>query len=348
MFDVAVIGGGPAGATCAALCAKGGLRTLLIERSQFPREKVCGDCVNPLAFNVFQQLGVQDRILACEHSRLRAVRFVASNGSSVRVKLPERAPFEIGLARSLLDAVLLQRAREFGAHVCEESTLIGLERIEGGWKMLSATGAFEAKQLVAADGRNSTVARLLGMMPPKSSDNRIGMQTHIPIHGGFESDVCLYFSAHGYAGTAPVGNSSVNVCLVGNASDIPQLKDWASRLLPIPPAQPWRSIAPLHRAPITPVAKRLWFVGDTAKVVEPFTGEGITYALQSGSLCAEAVLADDPMRYDRSHRALYQGRLWVNDLARWACRYPSLGSAVVMAGRHFPSLLTHLTAKIVR
>ncbi|MGZ4984203.1 MAG: FAD-dependent oxidoreductase, partial [Chthoniobacterales bacterium] len=47
MFDVAIVGSGPAGAACAAVCARAGVRTLLLEREKFPREKVCGDCLNP-------------------------------------------------------------------------------------------------------------------------------------------------------------------------------------------------------------------------------------------------------------------------------------------------------------
>src|SRR2546422_830313 len=60
-YDVAIIGGGPAGATCAAFCASAGLRTLLLERETFPREKVCGDCLNPSAWPVLSRLGVDGR-----------------------------------------------------------------------------------------------------------------------------------------------------------------------------------------------------------------------------------------------------------------------------------------------
>ena len=57
-FDVAIVGGGPAGSSCAAFCAAAGLRTVVIEREKFPREKVCGDCVNPAGLPILQRLGL--------------------------------------------------------------------------------------------------------------------------------------------------------------------------------------------------------------------------------------------------------------------------------------------------
>ena len=64
MFDVAIVGSGPGGATCAAFCARAGLHTLLLERETFPREKVCGDCLNPSCTPVLERLGVSGRIRA--------------------------------------------------------------------------------------------------------------------------------------------------------------------------------------------------------------------------------------------------------------------------------------------
>src|SRR5438270_8512411 len=87
-YDVAIVGGGPAGATCAAFCAGAGLRTLLLERETFPREKVCGDCLNPSAWPVLSRLGVENAVRALTCSALREVEFSDSAGRSVRCPLP--------------------------------------------------------------------------------------------------------------------------------------------------------------------------------------------------------------------------------------------------------------------
>jgi flavin-dependent dehydrogenase len=92
----------------------------------------------------------------------------------------------------------------------------------------------------------------------------------------------------------------------------------------------------------------LFLVGDAARVVEPFTGEGIYYALASGALAADCLIRDDLAAYESGHRALYRGRLWINLLARFACKHPSIGSAFVRMAHAMPSALEFLTRKVTR
>src|SRR6202165_6312636 len=88
VVDVAIVGAGPAGSTCAAFCAAAGLRTVLLEREKFPREKVCGDCLNPACWPVLRRLGVAERVRALPPGRLDAVDFIAIGGTKVHVDLP--------------------------------------------------------------------------------------------------------------------------------------------------------------------------------------------------------------------------------------------------------------------
>jgi len=347
MFDVAIIGGGPGGATCAALCAAGGMRVLLLERSRFPREKVCGDCLNPLAWQTLRELGVGETILATPHVKLEAVRFVSAGGAAVRVPLPLAGPPELGITRSRLDAILLDNARLKGTEVFEETTLTALSRAESHWRLDSTQGSFTARQIVAADGRNSSVLRLLRMFPPPHTDERVGLQTHFAVSADLAAEVVMHFLPEGYAGLAPVGEGMANLCMVGRACAIKSLKIRVMRQFELTEKQLWRSIAPLSRAPMGVVHEGLWLVGDAARVVEPFTGEGIAYAIRSGALCAEALLEQNPRRYRLAHRRLYEGRLWVNRLAKATCLYPGLGSAVVRMGRIAPWILGKLTQKVV-
>jgi len=296
---------------------------------------------------VIEQLGLRDRILSCTHSVLEGVRFLTIEGTAVRVPLPGGAYPELGLTRSRLDHVLLEHARSCGVDVYEATTLKALKRLPNGWRMESEAGWFEAGQLIAADGRNSTVARLLGLMPPPLPAERVAVQTHLPSPLDLGRDVVLQFLKEGYAGLAPVGADTANLCLVCRPGDLQSIKSWAATQFNLSEDQPWRSITPLRRAPLPATGERLWFTGDTARVVEPFTGEGIAYALRSGALCSDALLAENPGLYERNHGALYRGRLWVNQMARWACLHPLAGSALVRAGRYFPSIFSLLTRKVV-
>ena len=175
IFDVAIVGGGPAGSSCAAFCAQAGLRTLLLEREKFPREKVCGDCLNPSCWPVLQRLELEKHVRELPHGELRVVEFIGTNRRSVSIALPEGA--EIAVKRSLFDELLLSRARALGAEVFEATTVSELQR-NGNWKITTNENVFEARVLVAADGRNSTVARLCNLLPRVGKERSRSANSH--------------------------------------------------------------------------------------------------------------------------------------------------------------------------
>ncbi|HAK06052.1 MAG TPA: hypothetical protein DCO65_02070 [Spartobacteria bacterium] len=369
IFDVAIVGGGPGGSTCAAFCAAAGLRTLLLEREKFPREKVCGDCLNPSCGPVLRRLGIAERIGQLPHGILDAVEFIAIGGHKVIVDLPSGGEREIAIKRSLFDHLLMTRARELGAVIHQESTVTALthptmpyvnhvydRRSNEHWKLETEKGeSFSTHLLVAADGRNSTVARLCNLLP-RPERERIALQAHIPLPKNFGNRVVLQFLRHGYSGQAPVNPNELNLCLVSKPSQMPALRRWAKEQFGLSQNQPWRTITPLTRAAIPPAHKNLFLIGDAARVVEPFTGEGIYYALRSGELAANAIVKiirrEDRQlalrEFARAHAEMYRGRLWINRLARAAVLTPRFASRLVRLVRFQPALLRLFTAKIVR
>jgi menaquinone-9 beta-reductase len=356
VMDVAIMGGGPAGSTCAAFCAEAGLRTLLLEREKFPREKVCGDCINPACWPVLERLDVTDQIRGSSYGVLDAVEFIAINGQRLRVDLPRGGKAEIAIKRSIFDQLLLDRARALGADVREEATLVSLDRTAAdNWKIDIAREILRTRIIVGADGRNSTVARLLNLLP-RPARERVALQAHVPLPHGFGNRIVLQFLPEGYSGQAPVNDRELNLCLVGTPPTIGSLRKWAEREFNLPSNQSWRTITPLTRDPIPVAHDNLFFIGDAARVVEPFTGEGIYYALRSGELAAEAITKiirgedrESPQHeFAHAHRAMYRGRLWINQLARAAVLSPKAASAFLPIARYSPAILRLLTRKIVR
>lgn len=152
----------------------------------------------------------------------------------------------------------------------------------------------------------------------------------------------------GYAGLADIGGGMMNLCLVGKPRRLDALKAWAGEAFGIEGERRWAAISPLDRAPLPAAREGLFLVGDAARVVEPFTGEGIYYALASGELAARFLVEGRDWReYPSAHAALYRGRLWVNRLARLAVREPLAGAALFGAVRSFPPIARMLTAKVV-
>jgi flavin-dependent dehydrogenase len=382
VFDVAIVGGGPSGSSCAAFCALAGLHTLVLERERFPREKVCGDCLNPSCWPVLEGLSLTQRVWDLPHSKLTSVEFIAIDGHKVIVDLPTRDDCELSIKRSLFDDLLLKRACDLGVHVREETTVTALRRSNSektfsqgpvarpvldvsqgrgynvfrpGWKIETTSGeSFLAQVLVGADGRNSTVARLRNFLPHPIRE-RVALQAHIPLPRNFGKRIVLQFLPEGYSGQAPVNENELNLCLVGKPHTISRLRQWAQRHFEIRADQPWHTITPLTRAAVPCAHENLLFIGDAARVVEPFTGEGIYYALRSGELAANAIAKiisgkDRQValrEFAHAYAEMYRGRLWINRLARAAVLSPRIGSLFVRAAQINPSILKLLTAKIV-
>ncbi len=367
VHDVLIVGGGPAGATCAAFCARAGLRVTVVERAVFPRDKVCGDCLNPDCWPTFARLGVADAVRALPHVALRAVEFVGLRGRPIRLGLPDDpARGEIAVKRRDLDALLLDHAAALGATVHQGRAVSGLRSRTDDYEltMAGSTETHAGRFLVAADGRNSLAARLAGLLPNAASERdpqgRIGLQAHVPCPAGFGAHVQMRWFVDGYGGLCPVGNGELNISLAAPPRALVRLKRWAHAEFSLAETQGWRTIAPLDRLPAPQVTSPdggAYLVGDAARVVEPFTGEGIYYALRSGELAAAAIIraargeADkrtSAAEYSQAHAAMYRGRLWVNRLARTAGRHPRAASWALEVLRWQPGLLRYLTAKVVR
>ena len=357
-FDVAIVGAGPAGSACAGFCALAGLRTVVLERERFPREKVCGDCLNPSCWPVLHRLGMAERARRLPHATLNTVEFIAIGGQKVIVDFGSGAEKLIAVKRSLLDGLIMSRARELGAEIYEETTVTALTAEASGldWKVETTQGpTFAARVLVGADGRNSTVARLCNLLP-RPARERVALQAHVPLPAGFGDRVVLQFLPEGYSGQAPVNCDELNLCLVGKPSDISALRHWAEQQFGLHRDYPWHTITPLTRSALPPACGKLFLVGDAARVVEPFTGEGIYYAMRSGELAAHAITriihgvdGQSALReFARGYAAMYHGRLWINQLARTAVLSPRTASAFLQIARFPWPILRLLTRKVTR
>jgi flavin-dependent dehydrogenase len=162
--DVLVVGGGPAGSVTSALLARRGLRVALIDRAVFPRQKPCGDYLNPGCDDVFERLGVRETV-AASATPMRGMRLLTGDGDEVALPFPRRTGWSLRRAR--LDHMLLQHAARMGAAVRDVCRFTALEResrtlcaaVEYG----AHTERYRARLVIAADGLRSAVARAAGI-----------------------------------------------------------------------------------------------------------------------------------------------------------------------------------------
>ena len=375
--EVVVVGGGPCGSAAAwaaarsTQCGKSGRQVLLLERAQFPRTKVCGDCLNPALQSSLREMGLGAALgldsantgkadAFVPLARCRRVEFHHGGPHPHTVTWAAPAPAEIVVQRRYFDELLLQTARRAGVEVRERIVVEGIIRTADGWCLRTSEGEIRARCVIAADGRNSVVARSLQLLPPGGRD-RVGWQRHLPLPERLRETIAMFFLPSGYGGLADCGGGFANLCLVAAPSDIRSLCREVAAHFSLPEevaasggSESWQTITPIRRAPARSLAgEGLFLAGDAARVVEPFTGEGIYYAVRSGLLAGKAASREmeiteaGTLWYEREHRALYRGRVWVNQLSRWAGEHAHFTGRILRLPGVARFLLPALTKKVL-
>ena len=376
MADVAVVGGGPSGASAAITLAKLGYAVLLVDRAVFPRDKLCGDFINPVNWPVLQELNVSQEVLRREHAEVREFRLTSAGGAEAVALLPLSGTqqFGLGLRRYYLDHVLIERAKGEGASVVEGARIKQLCKNADGWVLEFERGgevvSQRSKIVVGADGRNSWVARRLGVAGvERSRRESVGFAIQLKKMGGIEGRIEIHQIPGGYAGLLRVDPQTVNLCFTIQRSRLKQSVSFETlrnlqlnenpflrdELADAEACCELRSISPVYFSPRKCFGDGFLLVGDAARVTEPVTGEGIYLALRSGQLAGEAIdcalrrkdtSANRLSRYQWACREEFRKRFRLNYLARVLAHRPSLLSTLIRFSAKRASLLTSLVQSV--
>lgn len=294
-WDVVIVGAGPSGSMTAYWLATAGCHVLLLDAASFPRWKTCGGGITARAA----------RLLPTEaresfETELTALRFSLRLKNTITCHAD--APLIYGVRRDRFDARLVELAIKAGATFRDECPVSGFAMDQTGFRVTAKRDVVRASVLVGADGANSRFTRHLNS--PHTFSYGGGLASEVPLdrvpRGFLDNRIALLDAgslSRGYGWVFPKGQT-VNVGVGGIDASIRHLHPYFNRLISPGGLVPVKAGAPFspagYRLPTltsqTRLAKdRLLLVGDAAGLIEPFTGDGISYALASARMAADAV-----------------------------------------------------------
>ena len=319
--DVLVVGGGPGGAAAAYWLARAGRDVAVVERKTFPREKTCGDGLTPRAVHQLQEMGLEAAIVAAGHHRYDGLRACA-HGITPELAWPEHPVFPsygYVVRRRDLDRLVAETAVGEGAvlHQGTEAVAPILEAglVRGAVVKEKATGAsreIRARYVIVADGANSRFGRSLGATRNRAFPQGMAIRGYYesPLHADPWIESALDVrdrngnSLPGYGWIFPVGDGTINVGIgllstfrdwksVNTSHLMDEFAHTAPAYWGISPASstgpPTGGRLPMGGS-VSPNIGPTWvLVGDAAGTVNPFNGEGIDYAYETGRMAAELI-----------------------------------------------------------
>lgn len=309
VWDAIMVGAGPAGSSLACRLSVLGRSVLLLDSARFPRDKLCGEYLGAGCLPLLDQIGVLAEVRRLAHAG-RMVSVWSPKGVAFTARYPEGS-CSLSLPRRQLDAILLDRARnQKSVEVREgfrvEKLLIEDNRVRGVVGRLAGGEAetLRARVTVGADGRNSIVARGLGLFRWRSSHRRLALGRHYDgiRPAGEGAEIYLGRSLYGILNHQRDGAANVNIVVKGGGFEVwrGRLDAWFDALLDKLPrlrarlesaraAENVRALGPLAHYATRVAVDGVLLAGDAAGFYDPFTGEGINMALESAQLAAETI-----------------------------------------------------------
>jgi flavin-dependent dehydrogenase len=261
-------------------------------------------------------LDLVDEIRSTQPVIIDTIRVFNRSGSFVgnRVIQNQSRPY-LAMRRSKLDNLLLQNAKKAGAIVKEEMQVIGLSQLNKRWKITvrnrqsNDTKSFTSDFIVGADGRNSIFSLKTGKNQKKSKKSktviRVGVQWHVPFQPQFEQSLQMFLFEKGYFGIVNIDENLANVAMVTNRENA-QLarkdfgrflqatvftnKQMADQFTDLTNTGEVHTTYPIDPRINQAQHERVYLIGDASHTVEPFTGEGVYFALQNGIKTAIEIL----------------------------------------------------------
>jgi flavin-dependent dehydrogenase len=336
-YDVAIIGGGPAGSTAAILLARAGRKVVVVEKEKFPRFHI-GESLLPYSLVAFDRLGVREELdqwaidkrggevaTACG---TRMIKFHFANG----FRLKHTRAYQV--ERATFDEMLLRRAEKAGAEVREETSVSKVDLADDGVTLHTSSGEVRARYVIDASGRNAVLGQQLSLKEQYEHLKKFSCFAHfegVQRDDGDDAGLTRLVRGPNYwFWLIPIDATRTSVGVVMNIADYRAMKkspdealEWAiaDSALMTERMRDARRLSPVHAAGDYSYRNRQltgprWLLaGDAAGFIDPIFSTGVFLAIHSGEQCADALneILDNPRRQTRLFARYERGLLRVMD-----------------------------------
>ena len=328
MYDLLIVGGGPAGLATAIFAASEGLSAAVLERRRFPIDKPCGEGLMPRGVRLLEAMGARiEKGLPFEGIRYIDERNVA--------EARFRDGYGLGVRRTELSRALLARAREVGVAVREETRVEAVIQWRDGATVSFAEGSLDATWIVVADGLGSLVPGA-----PRAGLRRFGFRRHYRL-SPWSTFVEVHWGEGAEAYVTPVGEEEVGVAILWHErascweAMLSRFGHLDERLRGAEAISSIQGAGPFRRRPRRVTAGRLALVGDASGYVDAITGEGIAIAFECARALAQSLKEGGLASYESAHRRAMRRYRGTTEVVLALAAFPWLRRGVVstLAGR---------------
>ncbi|WP_071837435.1 NAD(P)/FAD-dependent oxidoreductase [Thermonema rossianum] len=355
-FDVIIVGGGLGGLATGIQLAMNGLQVAVFEKKKYPFHKVCGEYLSLEAYDFLCSLGVT--LSAGRFPRIHRLRLTAPSGFAIESPLPLGA---IGVSRYYLDAELAQIARRAGVHLMEGKRVLQIEQQAQKVVVHTACGHWQSTVAVLAHGK----------YPPAGAERKrsegkaqyVGIKYHVPAGAVLPHTIELHTFKGGYLGSSHVEDGKACLCylvtqrrlksnsLAALESAIMKENPQIEKLLSAKGPGKATTISQITLGRRTLWQNRLFAVGDSAGVIAPLCGNGMSMALHASLLLAQALnsffrgeysLAEAGLYYEKEWQKLFALRMRAGSLLQPLLSLPALTEIAIRSigkSRLLPALI---------
>ena len=298
-YDVVIVGGGLAGLTSAIHLSKFGVNALVIEKNRYPKHKVCGEYISNEVLPYLNYLGIDPFILGAK--KIDKFLLSTKKNSVIETQLPLGG---FGISRYALDDALAKKAIENGAIIIQDS-VENIKFLDNQFEIeTKSLSVFNAKIVIGAYGKRSAIDIKLDRNFIKNEAPFLAVKTHMK--GNFPEDlVALHNFKGGYCGLSKVEDGSINVCYITDFKSFKKhkdIEDFQKNVLYKNPnlKEIFENSTDLFPKPLTisqisfanksPVENHILMCGDTAGMIHPLCGNGMSMAISSGKIVSQLII----------------------------------------------------------